>query len=228
MRDRLLELGVSAGFVRVIPMGIDLTHFAYQKRDLSGTLRVISVGRLDQMKGHRYLIEAVERLRHQGISVELRIIGDGPLRQELEALIKQLDLGDRIQLMGALDSEAVAKSLSQAHVFALSGVVADNGRVETQGVVFAEAQGTGLPVVASDIGGVRESLIDGETGFLCQERDTEAIADKLAYFNNHREQIARFGARGRSFVESRFSQAAMLDEFDALYREVIGSRKRNN
>lgn len=221
MRDRLLELGANPDIVRVIPMGIDLSHFAYQERDLSGILRVLSVGRLDQMKGHHYLIEAVERLRSEGISVELRIIGDGPLRQELDALIKKLDLNDQIQLMGAMDSDAVAKWMSQAHVFALSGVMADNGRVETQGVVFAEAQATGLPVIACDVGGVRDSLLDGKTGFLCRQRDVEAIANKLAFFNNNREQIVLFGTWGRAFVESRFSQTAMLDEFESLYREAL-------
>ena len=99
----------------------------------------------------------------------------------------------------------------------LSGKVTDAGKVESQGVVFAEAQATGLPVVACDVGGVSDSLIHGETGVLCPQGDVSAMAKAISGFWKNPELIDEFGRRGRQLVEGRFSLDAMLSGFDHVY-----------
>jgi colanic acid/amylovoran biosynthesis glycosyltransferase len=224
MRKKLEFLGADPELIHVIPMGIDLDRFSPVSRiPLAKTsrLKVVSVGRLDEMKGHRFLIEAVSRLLGDGLDIQLRIIGDGPLRAGLERQIAQASHGDRIVLTGAMPSEQVLDELHNAHLFALAGVVASTGRVETQGVVFAEAQATGLPVVACDVGGVSESLIDGETGILCPTGNVEAITDAIRSFIEEPVKLETFGACGRRFVEQRFSREKMLDLFERLYENQL-------
>ena len=219
MRRRLLELGAAAGRLFLVPMGVDLERFSYRERELreGETLQLLSVGRLDEMKGHRYLVQAVSELLKEGVDLSLRIVGSGELENELKAQI-QLAGDERIRLLGALDSEQVADEMARAHVFALTGVVASTGRVETQGVVYAEAQASGLPVIGSRVGGVAGSMLDGETGLLCPPEDVNAIKDAIRFFITLPNRIGEFGQRGRAMVEKRFTQDAMLDEFGGLYR----------
>ena len=156
MQRRLLELGARAEQTAINPMGIDLNKFAFLKRQFKDTapLRIVSVGRLDEMKGYRFLIDAVTILKQRGVPVRLRVIGEGPLRLVLEQQIEASGVGDWVELLGAVPSEKVVEEMHHAGLFVLGGVEAQNGRIEAQGVVFAEAQATGLPVIASDVGGV--------------------------------------------------------------------------
>jgi colanic acid/amylovoran biosynthesis glycosyltransferase len=222
MSERLVQLGADPGSISLIPMGIDLERFPFVSREPlrpGAAMRLVSVGRLDEMKGHRFLIQAVARLLDDGRDLDLRIIGDGPLAGHLRRQVQATGHADRINLLGAQPSEQVAEELAGAHLFALTGVVASTGRVETQGVVFAEAQATGLPVISCDVGGVSDSLIDGETGVLCPPGDVDAIARAIASFIDDPAKVEAFGRRGREFVEERFSVETMLDSFERLYAE---------
>lgn len=227
MGQRLLELGARPEATRVIPMGIDLECFEgpWERDPRMGSLQILSVGRLVEVKGHRYLLEAVGRLAAAGRRVEVCLVGDGPLRGALKTQAADLGIADRVTFTGGLDQDRVIEMMRSADVFALTGVVEASGRAEGQGLVYAEAQAMGLPVIASDVGGVRDSLVDGETGFLCPQRDAEAIAVRIAHFDDHREEIPRFGARGRAFVTSRFSREGMLDAFQGLYDRVVEARR---
>jgi colanic acid/amylovoran biosynthesis glycosyltransferase len=227
MRERLVQLGADPATISLIPMGIDLDRFPCVPRESLGpgaTLRLVSVGRLDEMKGHGFLIQAAARLLDDGRDIDLRIIGDGPLAGDLHRQVQATGHADRIKLLGAQPSEQVTQELARAHLFALTGVVASTGRVETQGVVFAEAQATGLPVIACNVGGVSDSLIDGETGVLCPPGDVEAIASAIASFMDDPAKLECFGRRARAFVEERFSVETMLDSFERLYeRHLAGA-----
>jgi colanic acid/amylovoran biosynthesis glycosyltransferase len=223
MHARLLRLGANSATVSVIPMGVDIERFTYSPRKLNDgeTLRIISVGRLDEMKGHAHLIAAVARLIQQGEKVHLQIIGDGCLREVLETQITKTGLASSaIELVGAKTSAEVKMALQRAHLFALTGITARSGRVETQGVVFAEAQASGLPVIASAVGGVSESILDWQSGILCPPGNELAIADAILHFLRHPEDIIQFGHCGRLFVEHRFSRNRMLDSFENLYSEI--------
>lgn len=223
MYRRLLALGCKEEMLSIIPMGIDLKKFAFSERKINDNqpLKVLSVGRLDEVKGHKFLIEAVKQLKEVYIPISLRIVGEGPLRHALESQIKDAELQDCITLLGALPSDNIVEKMQQAEVFALTGVEAKTGRVESQGVVFAEAQATGLPVIACDVGGVSDSVVNGETGILCKPSDPSAIAKILQFFFFNRKEIIRYGRNARRFVEERFSIEAMLNTFENLYGKKL-------
>lgn len=223
MRQRLKALGATSKQISKIPMGIDTQYFAYKQRTAcpARPLKIISVGRLDEMKGHTFLIQAVSELLDEGQSIELKIIGDGPLKPILSAQIDSKH--SAIRLLGPKASHEVLGELYAADLFCLTGIEASSGRIETQGVVFAEAQATGLPVIASAIGGVPDSLSDGETGILCPPGDVSAIKRAIRFFLKDREAGIRFGRQGRKFAESKFSSTSMMNSFESLYSSATAS-----
>lgn len=229
MRERLLALGANDEHLSLIPMGIDLTQFSWRDRAerKDKPVRLLAVGRLDEMKGHTFLIAATAGLIREGWNIILHIVGEGLLRRKLEAQIADTGLGERIVLCGGRSSREVVREMHEADIFCLTGVPAQNGRVETQGVVLAEAQATGLPVIASSVGGVPDSLVDGVTGLLCQPGDIASIQKAIRHFLKHPDQRREFGRRGRAYVKDRFSLETMNDRFEALYSEIT-SRHRIN
>jgi colanic acid/amylovoran biosynthesis glycosyltransferase len=222
MRRRLIELGANAENIHVIPMGIDTKKFIFEVKTFSEneTLQIISVGRLDYMKGHRYLIDAVKLLSDNNQQVKLTIVGQGALENDLRVRVIELGLEESVVFVGTKKSDELVTLMRRAHVFALCGVIADDGRVETQGVVYAEAQACGLPVVAADVGGVSESLVDGVTGFLCKPGNPPDIAQAIIKMIEQPQLITEFGKKGRDFIEKRFEISAMINSFVSIYEKL--------
>ena len=221
---RLLALGAQQDRIHRIPMGIDLNKFVYRVRpvtDPAEPLRLLSVGRLDDVKGHRYLIDALKLLNDKGTRVVLRIAGDGPLRNALESQISNLDASKYVTLLGAIPSGVVSMEMHAADVFALTGIESSTGKVESQGVVYAEAQATGLPVIATAVGGAPESLVDGQTGILCSPGDVSRIASAIEGLARSHSRRLDLGTSGRRFVEENFSTERMLDRFEGVYSRLL-------
>jgi colanic acid/amylovoran biosynthesis glycosyltransferase len=220
LRDRLVELGAVETQVSIVPMGVDCARFSGSTKRWDGTspLKIVSVGRLSEMKGHRYLVQSVSELLDEGCALDLRILGAGDCLEDLRAQIASAGHSSQISLLGARSSQEVRSTLDESHIFALTGVPAANGQIETQGVVFAEAQAMGLPVIASRIGGIPCSLVDGETGILCNPMDVTAIKDAIRFFVRNPNEITAFGHAGRAFVQQSFSCASTLDAFERLYQ----------
>lgn len=220
--DRLVGLGADPRSLTKIPMGIDVGRFSYRERTLKegDSFRILSVGRLDEVKGHRYLIDAVAALRRKGLDISLRIGGDGPLHAALASQIQDLGVGDRVELIGSIDSDTVVHEMHSAHLFALTGVETKSGKVENQGVVLQEAQATGLPVVSSRAGGVPESVLDGVTGVLCEPGDVDAISHAIEGFSANKKLLSDYGRSARESVEQNFSNEVMLSRIHELYESV--------
>jgi colanic acid/amylovoran biosynthesis glycosyltransferase len=222
-RQRLLDLGAPSERVQVWPMGISADRFAFRERHRSDgePVRLLSVARLVEEKGLAYAVQAVAGLVRQGYEVRYRIVGEGERRSGLEALVQRLGLGDTVELCGAMARNQVIEQYDWAHLFLMPGVVASNGAVETQGLVLAEAQASGLPVVATEVGGMPESIRDGVSGFLVPERDVEALVDRTALLIDHAERWAEMGRAGRAHIESKYDTDERIDELVDLYRQLL-------
>ena len=225
MCSQLEELGAKTQHINIIPMGVDVNKFTYKERfiDYNAPLRIISVGRLDEMKGHKFLVQAVNELLVEGEKIELRIIGFGPLQEELESLIRETQPSS-IYLLGPQLPEVIIAELHKSDLFCLTGVKEATGRVETQGVVFAEAQATGIPVIGSSVGGIGESLVHGQTGFLCSPGEIRDIKEAIRFFVKDREAVNQFGRKGRRLVESKFLEKNMLNSFESLYELTMSKQ----
>ena len=177
MENRLTTLGANPGAIRKVPMGVNLSNFPYVDRRVktNETFRIITVGRLSEEKGHEYLIRAVASLLKKGYNISLRIVGAGPLEKKLRNVILEESSSNNICLTGSMSSRLVFQELKKSNLFVLSGVIAETGSTEGQGMVLIESQATGLPVVCSDIGGMPDTIIDRKTGLLCCQKDIKGL-----------------------------------------------------
>jgi len=215
--------------IRKLSYGIDLTKFPYRARTRAADepFRIVTTGRLVEKKGIEYVIRALAQIAPKDSRLHYDIIGDGPMRAELQRLASEIGVSKLVQFHGALNSESVRVLLDQAHAFVLASVTAKDGDQEGTPVSLLEAQAVGLPVISTRHSGIPEIVLDGQSGWLVPERDADALADRLNYLREHPELWESLGKHGRSFVEDHFSAAqctnALLDIYTEL-RERYSSR----
>ncbi|WP_082944243.1 glycosyltransferase [Mycolicibacterium elephantis] len=205
-REILTQVPGANEKVKVIRCGVDLNRFVFHppKRGSAANLRILTVGSLEEKKGHRYLLEACRLLKAQGVSVECRIVGSGPERARLEHLSQRLDLSDRAIFLGALNSTEVAAEMASADIFVMPSIVAANRMMEGIPVALMEAMATGLPVIASKISGIPELVEDGVSGILVPEKDPRALARAICAYRNDFDLCVRLGMAARSAVVERY------------------------
>jgi len=217
IRDRALEAGLPAGKLRVHYIGIDRKLFVPAPAGVEPA-GVLFVGRLVEKKGCEYLIRAMAEVQRLHPDARLTVVGDGPLRPDLESLAK--DLHVRCEFPGSLPAERVRALLPHAMVFCAPSVTAANGDSEGLPTVLAEAQCCGLPVVSTRHAGIPEIIEDGRNGFLVAERDVSALSEALQRLLGDRSLREAFHAAAVENVERRFDlkrQTGLLEDmYDCL------------
>lgn len=159
---------------------------------------VLAVGRLVSSKNHNHAIEAIKILKDKGIEARLKIGGDGPERANLEALIKKLDVGDRVEMLGNLSEERYLGEMNNADIF----VLASHG--EPMGVVYMEAQAMEVPAIGCNALGAKELIVDGVTGILVPPNSPPDIANAFIKLIEDPELRHRMGKAGRRHVLANF------------------------
>ncbi len=166
--------------------------------------RVVSVGRLVAFKGFAHLIDACAELARHRIDFVCDIIGDGPVRETLQAKIEQLDLASRVNLLGSLSQGAVLEKLHAADIFALASTTDTQGATDVFPTVILEAMASARPVVSTRLAGIPELVVDGQTGMLVAPGDSTALAQALEQLLRDPELRLRFGHAGRGRIEQHF------------------------
>ncbi len=230
LKREVLSLGVEEERVSVLPMGVDTARFTPEaaspslRRELNpdGPV-VLFVGRLVEKKGARYAIEAMPEILREEPGARLVVVGDGPERETLVELTEQLEIGAHVSFAGAIPNHELPAHFASADVCVGPSVVEANGDTESFGVVFAEAMASGCPVVATDVGGITDLVVDGKTGFLVPQRNAEAISDRVARLlgdSRIRESMRGEGiARMRDTFDHRRMSAAYAD----IIKEVVAA-----
>jgi glycosyltransferase involved in cell wall biosynthesis len=192
--------------VHLVYHGLDLPGIEpYRRPSHEGQCSlVLSVGQLKEKKGFPYLIQACRILENRGYNFRCEIIGEGPKRPELEAMITDLNLHNAVTLRGALPHSEVMTRYSQATLFALPCVPAENGDRDGIPNVLLEAMAMQVPVVSTLFSGIPETIEDGNTGLLVPPGDAEALANALARLLDDLDLRKKLGQAGRKCVEERF------------------------
>jgi glycosyltransferase involved in cell wall biosynthesis len=218
--------GVDArGKVHVVRCGVDLRRFAPTARRAPEVATFTCVASLRPYKGHAVLLDAVALLRARGLAARVVLVGDGPLRADLEARIARLDLGDAVSLRGAVRHEEIAGLLAGATAVVQPSVTQADGQMEGIPVALMEAMACGVPVVSTRLSGIPELVREGEGGLLVPERDPEALADAMARIAGDPSLAARLGAGARRIVERDFDLAANVDALEALLSGAASSAR---
>jgi glycosyltransferase involved in cell wall biosynthesis len=203
-------------FIAHIPNGIDVARF--HPLDVTRPLRrLVTVARLRPEKGHDTLLEAAVRIVEVFPDVRLTIVGDGPLRADLEARVAGLGLEGRVRLAG--HQEDVAAELREHDVFVLPS------RSEAFPNSVIEAMATGLPVVASAVGGIPELVDHGRNGLLVPPGQSGELAEAVIGLLRRPSFARALGRKARVDVLTRYSFDRMVHQFEALYLAEIGERR---
>lgn len=174
-------------------------------------LRIGSLGRLVEKKGFNVLIEAVGVLKQRGHELELLIAGDGPLRNELMALVEQRELAQCVTFVGPLSHSAVPAWMATLDAFVLACKPDANGDMDGIPVVLMEAMAQGLPVVSSRLSGIPELVVDQCTGLLAEPGDAQGTATQIEKLMASPEYAKTLGQNGQAHVRNEFSQDVNID-----------------
>src|SRR5204863_899134 len=191
----------SAAKIHRVYNGIDLERFPARRSSAGNRIpQIVSVGRLVAFIGFDDLIDACAKLAHRRIDFVCDIIGDGPLRETLQAKIEQLDLASRVNLLGSLSQDAVLEKLQAADIFALASTTDVQGATDVFPTVILEAMASARPVVSTRLAGIPELVVDGQTGMLAPPGESTALARALEQLLRDPELRLRFGHAGRARI----------------------------
>jgi glycosyltransferase involved in cell wall biosynthesis len=184
------------------------------KASCASTVNIIYVGRIMRSKG---LFDLVEVLTDPKFSnSRLYLVGDGVSKKALEAKIANLGIVDRVVFCGWLGSDEVVDKLLESDIFVLPSL-----RIEGLPMTVIEAMFAGLPVVASDIGGISDAVVNGETGFLVTPGDKKALCAKLLALVETKELRNSFGTNAKIKAQKSFSLGVMLDAYERVFCDVL-------
>jgi glycosyltransferase involved in cell wall biosynthesis len=210
---------------RVIPFGCTIEAAPPAVRDKHDVKRILFAGRFIQRKGLAYLLRAMPAVLARE-RVHLHLLGDGIERPALEAEVRRLGLSEHVTFHGIVPNEELQRQYAIADVFVLPSIVDDRGDTEGLGVVLVEALSFGTPVVACDVGGIGDLILDGETGLLVRQKDPDALARAILRLLGDETLRTRLAANGLAHVREFFHWGRITRELVATYERAIAADGR--
>ncbi len=179
--------------------------------------RVIGIiARLSDVKGHDILIKAMGKVIQQFPDARLLIVGEGPRKEPLQRMVKELNLNEHVQFYPIVNH--TAEMLSLLDVFVLPSFE------EGLGLSVMEAQAAGLSVVASKVGGLPQLIDDGRTGLLVHPKNADLLSEAILFLLRNPQKARQMGKEAQEFIQKEFSAQRMVNETLALYKQFIGRR----
>ena len=221
IRQKMLNNGYPDDKIVVHRNGINLETFSSIEQRQREPV-VLFIGRFVEKKGIPFLLRAAAALQSRGTGFRLVLIGGGPMEEELKAQAEAT--GIPCEFIGFVDGAKVREWLARASTLAVPSVVASNGDSEGLPTVLLEAQAMKTPVVATRHSGIPEGMVEGVTGELVDEKDWEALADRLQSFLESPGKVAQFGDAGRKFVTENFRIEDQVRGLEDIYSDVIARR----
>jgi colanic acid/amylovoran biosynthesis glycosyltransferase len=222
-RQNLVDSGCDPQKIRVHRMGVDLRKFPFSSKNFphNRKIKLLTVGRLVEKKGVEYAIRAVAKIATRYPDIEYKIGGDGPLSKSLQDLINQLNLNEKVKILGFQLQEEIINLIKEADLFLAPSVTSKDGDIEGIPVVIMEAMAQGLPVLSTRHAGIPELVEDGKSGFLVPERDPDALAEKLEYLIQHQDLLPQMGSTGRDFIERNHNINKLNDQMIQMFQQLL-------
>jgi glycosyltransferase involved in cell wall biosynthesis len=226
--DRFIrERIVPSQLLRVAPNGVDTEGIVRIPAGARATVRAslglgaelvwLAVGRFEVAKDYPTMLRAFRRVRQDRPQATLLLVGKGSLQPETEALVRELELGDAVRFVGVRNDVPAIMAAADAYVMSSAW--------EGMPMVLLEAAAAGLPIVATEVGGNREVVLDGESGFLVPPRDEAALAAAMLRLDALAEEDRRaMGRRGQDHIRRHYGLARVADRWEELYREVLARK----
>ncbi len=210
--------------LKVIPMGVDLNRFSdgrgIKKRNAKGKT-ILTVVRLAERKGVKYLISTMPMVLKAHPDTRLVIVGEGPEKEPLMKLSKELGVGENVIFTGGIPNEKLPSFYGSSDVFVLPSIVDSRGDTEGLGVVLLEAMAAGCPAIASDVGGIPDIIENDKNGFLVQQKSPEQLAEKIIILLENKKLREKFKENGLKTVKEKFDWGVIAERFHETYKEAM-------
>ncbi len=219
LAQQLIKIGAKPESIKIIPVPVDTEIFKGDRSNMKDKLpiKLLSIGRLEKIKGHEYGIHAVNNLIKSNYDIKYTIIGEGSYRNSIEELIKSEGLNDKVLLLGKKNQHEILREIQISDICLATSVTTNNQIKETQGLAGLEAQACGVPVVAFDSGGVKYTLIHKKTGLLSEEKDIDKFAENIKYLINNFQKRMEYGKNAQEFVQKKYSNIQIAKQWLAVY-----------
>ncbi|MFB9052854.1 glycosyltransferase [Formosa undariae] len=216
LKEKVIGLGCSSNKIKIVPVGINLKLYAPKILPKilpdKTSIRLVSIGRLIELKGHEYGLRAVKILIDKGVNIHYSIIGTGNLFEYLRGLVNELELHNHVELLGACSQEFIIKELELSHVFLMLSITDSEGRAEAQGLVTAEAQAMGLPIVGFKSGGVPYA-VSAKTSILVEEKNIKELSSAIIECVQNPERYSRMSLEANAWANNNFDVSKMVDAY---------------
>ena len=203
--------------IRACPM---LGKFKDIEKDEADAKTILTVSRLVEKKGIKYGVLAVAELIKEFPQLRYKIIGNGSLENEIQALVRSLQLGDNVEFLGKTNDEFLLDELSRATIVVLPCIEAQNGDKDGIPVTLMEAMYSQTPVISTSVSGIPELIENGEEGLLVEPMNVERLADRIKTLLKDKGLRIRMGRKGREKVEKEFNIHREVEDLLKIWDEV--------
>ena len=224
MGEVLAGIGCPSEKIRIVHLGIDLSRlpFAVRRPSREGTIVGLIAASLREKKGIPYALDAVARVVSRWPGLRIRIVGDGPMRRQIEERIRRPDLAGRVDLLGYLDYASYVEELVGAHFLMAPSLTAKDGDCEGGApVCLIDAQAAGLPILSTTHCDIPEVTVPGRSSLLAGERDVDQLAKNLELLLANPQRWEEMGKAGRAHVEAEFDVHRQAGRMAEIYDEVL-------
>jgi glycosyltransferase involved in cell wall biosynthesis len=225
LQRAMIELGCDENKIDIVRTGIPLDEFPFREREFpaNGDWRFLQASRLVQKKGLATTLHAFTHFLGHYPRATLTIAGEGPMREELQELTRKLKIDNRVALPGFVTPDKLREIYYASHIFLHPSETGSDGNQEGIPNAMLEAMATGLPVFATDHGGIPEAIENGVSGILVPERDYEALSAALLKSVQDPSLLARIARNGANAVAEKFDQQNQVRRLEEIYLGMIGS-----
>jgi colanic acid/amylovoran biosynthesis glycosyltransferase len=227
LQRAVIELGCDENKIDIVRTGIPLQEFPFREREFpaNGEWRFVQASRLVQKKGLATTLHAFTTFLSHYPNAMLTIAGEGPMLRELKELTRKLKIDNRVALPGFVTPDKLREIYYTSHIFLHPSETGSDGNQEGIPNSMLEAMATGLPVVATDHGGIPEAIENGVSGILVPERDYEALSHALLKAVKDRDFLARLARNGANVVTQKFDQPNQIRRLEEIYLGMIGASR---
>lgn len=217
--ELMREKGADLDRIEIVRCGVDAKQYGdLSVNDRANPIYTIgTIGRLVEKKGIDTLIEAAHTLKASGHEFRMEIAGDGPLWKDLEKMVKNLDLTDRVHFLGSLPHIEVLRWMQQLDVFVLAGKKDRNGDMDGIPVVLMESMMLGVPVISTRLSGIPELVIHEKTGLIGEPDSATDLLDNLTRMMQRSEEITDFSAAAKQWIVSEFDRSLNADRLIRIF-----------
>jgi glycosyltransferase involved in cell wall biosynthesis len=225
LRRALVDLGCDPKKIEIQRTGIPLEEFPFRERAVpqNGEWQFVQAGRLIEKKGLPVTLRAFSTFLKQYPNATLTIAGEGPLLPELQKLARELTVAERVSFTGFISQEQLREIYYRSHIFLHPSQTGRDGNQEGVPNSMLEAMATGLPVFATEHGGIPEAIENGMSGVLVPERDDEALGRALLDAARDPASLSQIARRGADAVRQNFDLSTQAQRLEEVYLRTIGN-----